>query len=162
MLRREFIAGLGSAAAWPLAGWAQQAAVPVIGFLHAQPADHFTVSFLQGLKETGYVEGQNVAVEYRYAENQFDRLPALAADLFCGSRRISLNTNVRAVWCHSFVRPPAEPFFHPGLHEVAAVVRSGGQGRPHLGAARGQPGVRAREHFALEPVLGLRTGRCRR
>jgi putative ABC transport system substrate-binding protein len=83
--RREFIAGLGSAAAWPVVAWAQQAAKPVIGFLSAQSADdehkNVTVPFLQGLKETGYVEGQNVAVEYRYAENQYDRLPTLAADL---------------------------------------------------------------------------------
>jgi putative ABC transport system substrate-binding protein len=63
---------------------AQQLAIPVVGFLSLQSADdtrNFTVAFLQGLKETGYVEGQNVAVEYRYAENQLDRLPALAADL---------------------------------------------------------------------------------
>jgi putative ABC transport system substrate-binding protein len=64
---------------------AQQAAVPVIGYLGVQSADddykNITVPFLQGLKETGYVEGQNVAVEYRWAENQFDRLPGLAADL---------------------------------------------------------------------------------
>ena len=75
MRRREFIAGLGSAAAWPVVARAQQAAVPVIGYLGVQSADddykNITVPFLQGLKETGYVEGQNVAVEYRL-------LPALA------------------------------------------------------------------------------------
>src|SRR6516164_9658127 len=85
MRRREFIAGLGSAAAWPVVARAQQPAKPVIGFLSPQSAEadykDVTVPFLQGLKETGYVEGQNVAVEHRYAENQFDRLPALAADL---------------------------------------------------------------------------------
>jgi putative ABC transport system substrate-binding protein len=83
MRRREFIAGLGVTAAWPLAAGAQQPAVPVIGWLSAQSADdnYNIVPFLQGLKETGYVEGQNVAIEYRQAENQYDRLPALAADL---------------------------------------------------------------------------------
>ena len=83
--RREFIAGLGSAAAWPVVAQAQQPAVPVVGFLSVVTAEDeyksITVPFLQGLKETGYVEGQNVAVEYRWAENQFDRLPGLAADL---------------------------------------------------------------------------------
>jgi len=82
--RREFIAGLGSAAAWPVVARAQQSTMPVIGFLSPQSADDSkiaTVPFLQGLKEAGYVEGQNVAVEYRWAENQYDRLSALAADL---------------------------------------------------------------------------------
>ena len=83
--RRGFIAGLGSAAAWPLAARAQQAALPVVRFLSPQTTDddykNFTVPFLQGLKETGYVEGNNVAIQYRYAENEPDRLPGLAADL---------------------------------------------------------------------------------
>jgi putative ABC transport system substrate-binding protein len=85
MIRREFIAGIGSAALCPRLASAQQPAMPVIGYLGAQSADdeykNITVPFLQGLKETGYVEGQNVAVEYRFAENQLDRLPGLAADL---------------------------------------------------------------------------------
>jgi putative ABC transport system substrate-binding protein len=84
MRRRQFIAGLGSAAAWPFVVWAQEP-VPVIGYLSPQSPDdeykNFTVPFLQGLKETGYVDGQNVAIEYRWAENQYSRLPSLAADL---------------------------------------------------------------------------------
>ena len=83
--RREFIAGLGGAATWPLTARTQPPTIPVIGYLGTQSADDdykiTTVPLLQGLKETGYVEGQNVAIEYRRAEGQFDRLPALAADL---------------------------------------------------------------------------------
>jgi putative ABC transport system substrate-binding protein len=89
MRRREFIAGLGGAAAWPVVARAQQATMPVIGFLSTQSAnDGVTVPFLQSLKENGYDVGQNVAVEYRYAENEFDRLPALAADLL--RRRVAV------------------------------------------------------------------------
>jgi putative ABC transport system substrate-binding protein len=85
MRRRQFIAGLGAMAAGPVVERAQQRAVPVIGYLGTGSADddlkNFTLPFLQGLNETGYVEGQNVAVEYRWAENQPDRLLTLAADL---------------------------------------------------------------------------------
>jgi putative tryptophan/tyrosine transport system substrate-binding protein len=85
MRRRDFIAGLGGVlAVSSLSARAQQRAMPVIGYFRPQTADdsrNFTVAFLRGLRETGFVEGQNVAIEYRWAENQFDRLPALAADL---------------------------------------------------------------------------------
>jgi putative tryptophan/tyrosine transport system substrate-binding protein len=84
MRRREFIQLLGGTLAWPLAARAQQPAMPVIGFLSTkEPNDtpHLLAAFRQGLKETGFVEGQNVAIEYRFANNQNERLPALTADL---------------------------------------------------------------------------------
>src|SRR5262245_35270485 len=84
MRRRDFIGAIGSAFAWPLAARAQPVVVPVVGFIGGESAEPYAErlrAFHQGLKETGFVEGQNVAVEYRWAQSQYDRLPELTADL---------------------------------------------------------------------------------
>src|ERR1700680_4908991 len=103
MRRRDFIAGVGGAAVapsvlWPFAAQAQQRAVPVIGFLSSGTPELYADrlrAFRQGLSETGYVEGRNAAIEYRWAENNYDRLPALAVDL--AQRRVAVIVAVGAV-----------------------------------------------------------------
>jgi putative tryptophan/tyrosine transport system substrate-binding protein len=82
--RRQFISALASATAWPLAGRAQEPSKPVIGFISAGSSDtsaRFAAAFRKGLNESGYIEGQNVTVEYHWLEGQYDLLPALMADL---------------------------------------------------------------------------------
>jgi len=84
MNRREIIAGLGSAAAWPIAARAQQPTMPVVALINGAAADgsaDFAAAFRSGLSETGYVEGRNVTVEYHWLDSQYDRLPAIMVDL---------------------------------------------------------------------------------
>jgi putative tryptophan/tyrosine transport system substrate-binding protein len=133
--RRTFIAGLGSAVAWPVVARAQQRSVPVIGYIHGwsrpDAADHLA-AFHQGLGKTGYIEGRNLSIEYRFAETQFDRFPALVADVVV--RRVDVivtaNTTAAAIAAKA-VTQTIPIVFHVGSDPVenslvASLNRPGG------------------------------------
>jgi putative ABC transport system substrate-binding protein len=134
MRRREFIAGLGIAAACSLAARAQQPALPVIGFLHPETpdlAEYLVRAFRQGLNETGYVEGRNVAIDYRWAQSQNDRLAALAADLVRRKVTVIVTSSILAAQAAKAATTTIPIVFYTGATPavdglVASLNRPGG------------------------------------
>jgi putative tryptophan/tyrosine transport system substrate-binding protein len=135
MRRRDFIKVIGaSAAAWPLAARAQQSAIPVVGFLTSRaPGDapRLLAAVHQGLKDTGFVEGQNVAIEYRFAENQYEQLPKLATDLVQHQVTVITATTTPAVLAAKAATTTIPIVFEMGndpvqLGVVASLSRPGG------------------------------------
>jgi putative tryptophan/tyrosine transport system substrate-binding protein len=151
MRPREFIAGLGSASAWPVVARAQQPAVPVVAFVHSGSANgsaYVAAAFRKGLGDTGYVEGQNVAVEYHWLQGQFDGLPALMSDLV--RRRVAV-----------IVTPSAGPAALAAKAATATIpiVFGVGEDPVKLGlvTSLARPGGQRDRHQFLQPGGGRQT-----